>query len=90
MVKVGHCAAGTVDSNLHEMMRGMAARDDSIKTELQEAVEMKNTFEADETALNKTICTRFKPAALAAMLGNFDDSDDDEAEIEESDSEDQE
>ena len=72
------------------MMRGMAARDDSIKTELQEAVEMKSTFEADDTALNKTICTRFKPAALAAMLGIFDASHDQDEEEDESDSEDDE
>lgn len=70
--------ADTVDSCLHDMMKATAARDDNIKTQLQDAVEMKGAFEADETALNKTICTCFKPAALAAMIGDLHDSSDEE------------
>lgn len=66
------------------MMKATAARDDNVKTQLQDAVEMKGAFEADETALNKTICTCFKPSALATMIGDLDDSSDEEGSEEES------
>lgn len=70
--------ADTVDSRLHDIMKATAARDDNIKTQLQDAVEMKGAFEADDTALNKTICTCFKPTALAALIGNLDETSDEE------------
>lgn len=70
--------ADTVDSRLHDIMKVTAARDDNIKTQLQDAVEMKGAFEADDTALNKTICTCFKPTALAALIGNLDETSDEE------------